>query len=109
MTDAKPGCFARLARLTAGLLAGLFVATLPPALLIHALGQVAFSPVRMAGILNENVVDSGILQRTAATAMIDPASVFPSGGEGGAGEEAGPPSDSESGPGSDFLSYLSRP
>lgn len=108
MTDAKPGCSARLARLAAGLLAVLFVAVLPAALLIHGLGQVAFSPARVAGILNANVVDSGVLQRMAASAMIDPASVFPSGGEGGDGEEAGSPPESESGSGPDFLSYLSR-
>lgn len=108
MKDPKPGCLARLARVTAGLLAALFVLTLPPALLIHSLGQVAFSPVRMARILNANLVDSGALQRMAATTMIDPASAFPVGGEGGEGEEAGPPPDSESGPRSDFLSYLGR-
>jgi hypothetical protein len=107
MTDPQPGCSARLARLTAGLLAALFVVALPPAMLIHGVGQVLFSPARVSRILTANLVDSGMLQRLAVTGMIDPASAFPSGGEGGE-EEEGPPAEAESGPGSDFLSYLGR-
>ncbi|HEX9680135.1 MAG TPA: hypothetical protein VGA32_01680, partial [Anaerolineales bacterium] len=65
MTDPNPGCFPRLARLTAGVLAALFVVALPPAMLIHGVGQVLFSPVRVSRILTANLVDSGMLQRLA--------------------------------------------
>jgi hypothetical protein len=106
MSPENMGCGTRLARFLAVVLGAVFVLTLPPAILIHDLGRVLFSPERMSAILTTNLVDSGTLQQVAIAGMIDQSSLFPTGGEGG---EAGAPA-AESGPepGSEFLSYLGR-
>jgi hypothetical protein len=78
------GCWTRIARTLAGLLALLFILALPATILLHNIGGQLFSTERMTELLARSFIDSGRLQETLVQAVLESGNTsLPEGSEGG--------------------------
>src|SRR3990172_6440527 len=74
------GCLHVAAQIAAGLLAIAFVITLPLSLVAFNIGRIAFSPERMAALLNDTIAETGGLRQFVLDSLTS--APAPSPGEG---------------------------